>query len=63
MLGTVTEALEGLVSCLLSNGAVVFDSVGFFPKVVDVLAWFLGCLKYDGGKCFALYASCTFESS
>jgi hypothetical protein len=56
-LGTVTEALEGLASCGLALCGLEGSGSG-----AAVVAGFL-FLKKDGGKCFALYFSCTLSSS
>lgn len=51
VLGTVTEALEGLGSCGFGNdGAVGAEG----PCVVEGVLRCCLFLKYDGGKCFAL---------
>lgn len=52
VLGTVAEAFEGLGSC-------GFDVPAGSPFDVDGPAEAVDCnfLKYEGGKCFALYVS------
>jgi hypothetical protein len=61
VLGTVTDALEGFGSCCLgiegAGGAIVEIGPGVLDDGLPC------CLKYDGGKCFALYVSCTWSSS
>jgi hypothetical protein len=49
VLGTVAEALEGLVSCGFGIGAGAVDADS--GAVECFLGW---ALKYDGGKCLAL---------
>jgi hypothetical protein len=63
VLGTVAEALEGLVSCGFGGGASAVD-VGAADADAGAVECFLGCaLKYDGGKCLALYILSTASSN
>ena len=55
MLGTVAEALDGLGSWGLGTG---WDDAGVDDETEALAACAaLSFLKYDGGKCFALYVS------
>ena len=63
VLGTVTEALDGLGSCGLETaGAGAGAEADDGPEAFAACAA-LSFLKYEGGKCFALYVSWTLESS
>lgn len=67
VLGTVTEALEGFGSAGLES-EFCWACVCEFDAAVVVVADVGGggggfFLKYDGGKCFALYVSWTLASS
>ena len=59
VLGTVADALEGLGSC----GFEFVDAGPVAEVVCSCGAGFGLFLKNDGGKCFALYFSCTLSSS
>lgn len=60
MLGTIAGALEGLRSC----GLVVVAGVALVAEAQGSCGWGLGLfLKKEGGKCLALYFSCTLSSS
>jgi hypothetical protein len=61
VLGTVTEASDGLGSWTLGVGAGAVD-VETDPGRVDACEA-LSFLKYEGGKCFSLYFSCTPSSN
>jgi hypothetical protein len=65
VLGTVAEALDGLTSC---DVEVAAGAAGAAEVVEDELGTDFDCealraLKYEGGKCFALYVSCTPASN
>ena len=56
VLGTVAEALDGLGSWGLGIGGA--DPVGLYDGTEALAACAaLSFLKYEGGKCFALYVS------